>query len=264
MTFFTDLDNTLIYSYKHETGPQKVNVEIYQGREISFMTKYSYELLQKVSRKLLLVPVTTRTTEQYDRIDLGITTPEYALVCNGGILLKNGKEDRQWYQDSLHMVSDTKDEMKYAYDFLEKDSRRIFDLRFIRGLFIFTKCQNPREVVRELKDRLDLCKVNVFYNGSKVYVLPKILGKGQGIKRLHKYTGGGITIAAGDSEFDISMLNEADAAVAPAGLKDQGRLGEHTIFMPGEKCFSDELLSYVTEWCENQALVSGKNYRHMF
>ena len=35
----TDLDNTLIYSYKHELGNEKRNVELYQGREISFITE---------------------------------------------------------------------------------------------------------------------------------------------------------------------------------------------------------------------------------
>ena len=40
--FFCDLDNTLIYSYKHEIGSKKRCVELYQGREISFMTEQTY------------------------------------------------------------------------------------------------------------------------------------------------------------------------------------------------------------------------------
>ena len=36
--FFTDLDNTLIYSYRRDIGRDKVCVELYQGREISFVT----------------------------------------------------------------------------------------------------------------------------------------------------------------------------------------------------------------------------------
>ena len=44
----TDLDNTLIYSYKHDIGIQKRNVEIYQGREISYITDKTYDLLKKV------------------------------------------------------------------------------------------------------------------------------------------------------------------------------------------------------------------------
>ena len=60
----TDLDNTLIYSYKHELGNEKRNVELYQGREISFITEKTYELLKKVNQQYQIVPVTTRTVEQ--------------------------------------------------------------------------------------------------------------------------------------------------------------------------------------------------------
>ena len=83
----TDLDNTLIYSYKHEIGGPKTCVEIYQGREISFMTETSHRLLGQLCSKpgVLVVPTTTRTLEQYQRINLGIGVPEYALVCNGCI-----------------------------------------------------------------------------------------------------------------------------------------------------------------------------------
>ena len=89
----TDLDNTLIYSYKHEIGGPKTCVEIYQGREISFMTETSHRLLGQLCSKpgVLVVPTTTRTLEQYQRIDLGIGVPEYALVCNGGVLLHQGR-----------------------------------------------------------------------------------------------------------------------------------------------------------------------------
>ncbi|MDE6056296.1 MAG: HAD family hydrolase, partial [Lachnospiraceae bacterium] len=78
--FHTDLDNTLIYSYKHNIGEKKRCVEIYQGREISFVTQETYRLLQMLSERkgqVLIVPTTTRTIEQYQRIDLGVGTFPY-------------------------------------------------------------------------------------------------------------------------------------------------------------------------------------------
>ena len=94
--FNTDLDKTLIYSYKHDIGNDKLCAEIYQGRQVSFVTRRTAELLKRVNETVLLVPTTTRTLEQYVRIDLGIGTPHYALVCNGGILLTDGEEDSGW------------------------------------------------------------------------------------------------------------------------------------------------------------------------
>ena len=51
-----------------------------------------------------------------------------------------------------------------------------------------------------------------------MYVVPKNLSKGNGIKRFKKYVEGDVVIAAGDSEFDISMLLEANKGLAPYGF----------------------------------------------
>ena len=81
VVFFADLDNTLIYSYKHDIGADKVGVELYNDRVISFMTPKSYVLLKQADKRTLFVPTTTRTPEQFARIDLGIAS-KYVLVCN--------------------------------------------------------------------------------------------------------------------------------------------------------------------------------------
>ena len=59
-----DLDNTLIYSYKYDIGNDRINAEVYQGREISFLTGTTYENLRKLKEKLLIVPTSTRSIEQ--------------------------------------------------------------------------------------------------------------------------------------------------------------------------------------------------------
>ena len=159
---FTDLDNTLIYSRKTFIE-DKINVEIYNGEEISFMSKYSNELLCKLSAHLLIVPITTRTYTQYKRINLGIL-PEYVLCANGGILLKNGIISEEWYKKSLDIVKDSASERKKAFDILKKDKRRIFECRNIDDLFIFTKCDNIEDVVEELFQRLDIGLVDILYN----------------------------------------------------------------------------------------------------
>ena len=100
----TDLDNTIIYSYKHEIGPEKRNVELYQGREISFITEKTYALLQQVKKRMLVVPTSTRSLEQYQRIDLGVGAFPYALVCNGGLLLVDGKIDEHWNRETLELI----------------------------------------------------------------------------------------------------------------------------------------------------------------
>lgn len=42
-----DMDNTIIYSYKRNIGENKLNVELYNGREISFISEKTHDLLKK-------------------------------------------------------------------------------------------------------------------------------------------------------------------------------------------------------------------------
>lgn len=220
MVLHADLDNTIIYSYRHDIGEQKRNVELYQGREISFITEETYALLRELKEKLLIVPTSTRTVEQYQRIQLGIGSFPYALVCNGGVLLRDGRKDMAWYERSLRLIKESRAELQKAHRLLENDPRRSFELRFIEDLFLFTKCEDPGQVVEDLNHALRPQTVKVFHNGVKVYVVPVNLSKGKAVERFRQYVRGRV-FAAGDSAFDLSMLRAADVGLAPHGFSLQ-------------------------------------------
>lgn len=239
----TDLDNTIIYSYKHDIGNEKMNVELYKEREISFISNHTYELLKKVKEEFLIIPTSTRTKEQYNRIDLKIGIFKYALVCNGSVLLVDGKKDKDWYEESLRLAKPSNLEVKKALEYLENDKRRTFELRYIEDLFVFTKCDEAETVVNELREYLDKNLVNVFNNKEKVYVLPTSLSKGKAIERLRKYLKVEFIIAAGDSEFDISMVEAADVGLVPYGFKSEFNIKSDIYEMGKEGLFSEQLLS---------------------
>ncbi|MCI9546827.1 MAG: HAD family hydrolase [Lachnospiraceae bacterium] len=243
--FHVDLDNTLIFSYKRDIGQEKRCVEVYQGREISFITEKTYELLQKVRERALIVPTTTRTQEQYRRIDLGIGDLPYALVCNGGVLLENGKEDEKWRARSLELVRDCQGQLRKAMDLLEKEPERELEVRFLEEMFVFTKCRNPAEAVDVLRESLDTGLVDVLRNGQKVYVVPKSLRKGRAVERFRQYKRAGQVFAAGDSAFDVTMLEAADLAVAPQALKSGFSLSACVTGMLGKAVYSEEVLEYI-------------------
>lgn len=245
--FFSDLDNTLIYSYKHDIGEDKVGVELYNDRVISFMTGKSYARLKEADRRLLFVPVTTRTPEQYARIDLGVK-PQYALVCNGGMLLKGGVRDEEWYRDSLELINASEAEMKKAYELMDCDEDRCFEVRSIYELFLFTKSEKPQETVERLKAGIDLQKLGIFSNGQKIYAVPKNMDKGTAIRRFGQRFGVDKCIAAGDSAFDVPMLREVDFAFAPRGLwetedmQNMTNIGACAVCDTDEEFFSDFIL----------------------
>lgn len=312
IVFHADLDNTLIYSYKRDIGREKVGVEIYQNRVISYMTPESHRRLKEISKNVLLIPTTTRTAEQYGRIDLGIETPLYALVCNGGVLLKNGCEDADWYEESLRLTADCRGELIRAEKLLQQDAHRSFEVRNIKELFVFTKSDRPELTAGLLRAALDLSMVDVFQNGVKVYVLPKSLTKGRAVRRMRKrlaseaaetelrrinerfaaedapfseasgkkiqinelserpahseknQNGGSpigepFVIAAGDSEFDVSMAGEADLFMAPSALREQvfREVGEteetdRLLFAEESELFSDFVLRNVLQIAEEK------------
>lgn len=248
-----DLDNTLIYSCKHIFGAEKPdgrwrNVETYQGRKISYMTEKTQELLRYLRKKCLLVPTTTRTIEQYNRIEIDAEPFDYALVCNGGILLINGESDPSWYERSRELIEDCTKELRRALSLLEKEPLRKFELRFIEELFVFTKCNDPDTVISGLKTELDTEKIDVLANGEKVYAVPKKLNKGMALQRFCEYIGADEVIAAGDSEFDVSMVEAADIGIVPSGFCRKHQVGGNIKEMKGESFFSDEMLSWIKEY----------------
>lgn len=256
--FCCDLDNTLIYSWKHEIGCKKRCVEIYQEREISFMTDTTYRLLNKVKDMVSIVPTTTRTVEQYQRIDLGIGTLDYALMCNGGVLFLHGKEDISWYEETKELVAESRKELAFGEELLLKDKNRCFEVRNIRELFLFTKSSNPKASAACLKERIDGEKAQVFCNGNKVYIVPIQLNKGSALLRLKKRLQAELVIAAGDSGFDIPMLNQADFAVAPAELKGAEGISERVYFTNEKMLFSEALLKKIPDFTKEKGKTADK------
>lgn len=244
-----DLDNTLIYSYKHDVGNDRRNVEIYQGREVSFLTETTYGNLKKIRERILIVPTSTRSIEQYRRINLGIGNLPYALVCNGGVLLVNGEKEPSWYQTSLQMIRESLPALDRARHFLEKDTRRKFELRFIEDMFLFTKCDEPENVVIELQEILDTNLADIFHNKEKVYVVPEKLSKGTAVERFREYINADRIIAAGDSRFDVSMLRAADIGIAPHGFRQEFSLDFYIEEVSGDKIFSDEMTERILDLC---------------
>lgn len=215
MIFYSDLDNTIIFSYKKIEG-DAVCVEEKDGKKLSYMSTQSYELLQKINNKILFVPVTTRSLEQYERLSIiknGF--PQYALVCNGGILLKENKIYKPWFDETLNLIKPFLSEIKKGLQLLKEDKNIIFDIRFVDDVFVFTKSSNIEFSIKRLENNLDKNKVFVASNGSKLYIFPKILTKGEAVKRFLKLFNFQKTISAGDSIFDVSMLLKTDKSIIP-------------------------------------------------
>ena len=214
---FSDLDGTLIFSASRKR-PGDIVCEYKDGAEISCITRRQADLLPGLE----VIPVTTRSVEQYRRICFpeGFS-PEYALTDNGGTLLVNGFPDPEWTAHTARLVRECAGELERCRGVLEHDSGRSFEIRMVDGMFLFTKSADPENTLRKLNE-VSGAAVRCFATGAKVYALPAGLCKGAAVRRLAgrlaEQRGSGRMICAGDSAMDIPMLNAADAAVFPEDI----------------------------------------------
>lgn len=237
-TLFSDLDGTLIFSAKRKQVGDIV-IERKNGEEISCVTERQAELFPRLEN---VIPVTTRSIEQYRRIEFerfGFS-PKYALCDNGGTLLVNGERDAEWTEWSSGIFAECEGELSRFRELLERDPRRSFDVRLVDRLFLFTKSAKPPETLEYL-GLGERCEC--FFTGEKVYVVPKKLNKGAAVKRLAERLELAEFAAAGDSLMDLPMLNAARTAVFTENIPEEKVTAREKIIRPRER-FSE----FVTEF----------------
>lgn len=214
--FACDLDNTLIHSYRKKAD-NDICVEILNDKEQSFVTPSAYRLIQNIAENdnVLLLPVTTRSVEQYKRIKWPDScVPELALVCNGSVLLKNGEYEHEWYEYSKKVTAPYSDELKRLSE--KYSTYNCFKtVRIVDDMFLFTYCYEKDAIEQIAAECSKDTELSAEYSGSKLYFFPPAANKGTAVKRFLQLYGADKIIAAGDSLIDCSMLNVVDTALVP-------------------------------------------------
>ena len=237
---FIDLDNTIIFSYRHDIG-EKVAVEYYQGRQQSYMPVDAFEILQTKDNDVL-IPLTSRTLAQYERVRLFADgrIPQYALLDNGGILLINGKTDKEWTAETERMLGKDIEIMKSC----QESFGRFGKIKLQDGLVYLLKLHDVSDMpyIEEIVYEKGLM---IFRHMDKVYICSQKLTKGNAIKRFVEKYHSDYVISAGDSWVDVSMMEVSDAGVYSADLQDE--LGDNTnVILVENKYIFQELMKICT------------------
>ncbi len=200
-----DLDNTLIHSHRHKKE-NDICIEILSDKEQSFITPHTLELLKKITDNITLLPVTTRSTEQYMRIKW-YNSPEYALVANGTVLLKNNvpfkREDISRY---IPEIESLKNKIN-PDDFLK--------IRFVDDMYLFAYCDENSDTKFLAEKYSDLTGLNTQYSGRKIYFFPPPADKGKAVEKFAEEYNFDFIISAGDSTIDLPMLEISDISIVP-------------------------------------------------
>lgn len=210
--FCFDLDNTFIYSHRRRITGEKITAEIFENKKQSFMTRYTYDFMRN-NKDIKMIPVTTRTRNQYERVFILNGICDTAVVCNGGSILINGVIDESWESETIKLAGNEIDAVNVAMKFIRrfKDS---YEIHAAAPYMVYFRSDNTAEEAELIKNNFDMEKLYVGHDGRKVYCIAKSVNKGQAILRLREKFGLENIIAAGDSEFDIPMLNMASEALA--------------------------------------------------
>ena len=243
--FACDLDNTLIHSYKHRTDDD-ICIEIYNGREQSFISNRAVELLKEVVKKVLFIPVTTRSIEQYQRIQwIEGTKPEYAVVSNGANLIHNDNIDLKWnsYFFNEH-IQPYIDELEHQQILLSQNPNFTI-CRFVDDSFLFLKCSDAVDVESISTELQEQTNLTVQYSGRKIYLFPPKLNKGEALLRLKQIFNPNKVFCAGDSVIDVPMLNLADIAYSPSNFSYISNHGHHIKFTSIETTLEEIIKNFL-------------------
>lgn len=248
--FASDLDNTLLFSYKHKQNCD-ICVEYLQGKQQGFFTPKSIKLLQKINSLVEFIPVTSRSVEQYQRIQFPKDTlPHYAVTTNGAILLIDGEVDPDWYQISRQAVDPWQRELQNIYEMLNK-MPLAKHFRIVDDMYLFTTCENPQDAAHVAYEIAPKTQLDVTIAGRKVYFCPPAINKGQALKRLKDLFSAKYTISAGDTTMDIPMLEKADCAIIPDRSLSTKLFPSFTYIHKGNQRFPEYVLQQVELFLQN-------------
>ena len=254
-----DLDQTLIYSERSALRPftaTDVWVEDYEGKPLSFMTGAAHVALAELAKQHVVVPVTTRTPEQFGRVRLPVPLP-WALCANGGVLLVDGQRDSGWDEQVRHGLNQV----------LAAGSVRgwldpvagagwVRSVRQVEELFVYlvatSRAAIPPFWLEELRARASEHGWAVSVQGRKVYLVPDgVLCKGAAARALAERLGARL-LAAGDSLLDTALLQVADVAIRPAHgeLHLTGGVAGVAVTTASGAEAAEEVLMYLAERAE--------------
>jgi len=259
-----DLDQTLIYSTSGRFGAPTPDAEIRDEVRLhqveahaesgtrTFIAEALPALVDALRERATVVPVTTRTRAQFERIaPLGSIGFDPSLCSNGGTLLVNGRPDAAWAAEvTRDLVEDgwTVGEAAAHLDGLGLDRKAA---RVADGIFCYVVVADVDAAQAQI-DRIQAEYEShgwvACLSGRKLYALPAGLTKARAVVRLAKRLGAPVIVAIGDSVLDLPMLSVADYSIAPAHADRAVRqIADHVTASSGPLA-AMEALTAAAEW----------------
>lgn len=219
---FSDLDGTLVFSSRHlDSAADRVLVEYLHGKPQAWMTENSWRSIHDVRQNAHFVPVTTRTRDQYLRINLPGGEPEYAIVANGGRIFHNGQTDTEWeaaVEDSSWGFS----RVGAVVDTLRRhlDGQPWVGKVGSHDSIVYIVTRRGETAPEKLFSLANQVAADNGYTahpqGRKTHLIPSHVTKEAAAAEVADRLGVTRTIASGDHQLDAGLMLWADEAIQPA------------------------------------------------
>lgn len=240
VTFCSDVDGTLIY---YVNRLMELPEPVYLQCKNQFMTRESRQLLQEVRQKVEFLPVTARSIEKYREIADDLRNPNFALVCNGAVLLANGGIVTEWLQESKALAEKSEEDFDQVIAFCKKQPS-VKNITWEHGVRILVTTSNTRELKKKLTANVELKTVDLWIAGNVLEAVPKCLTKGEAVKRWREQFAPKFLVVAGNGEIDLTMANYADVLLVPETLTSKVKTSNVKVV---EGIFSDGVLREVLD-----------------
>lgn len=238
MLYFSDLDRTLIYSSKIANfSINNVCIEKLKGKDISYISKKSIRNIEKLLKFMTIIPVTTRTIEQYRRIEFAHHNInfQWAIVSNGSYILKNNEPIKEWDNHIKQIKNQSEDLLKVFEKFsLYKNINGLVKTKIAEDNFFYCIIDKTNFQFDDLERFIYYLKEsnwNYYLNGRKLYFMPKGMTKENAINFLLKSFKESSFIASGDSILDLNMLNLSNVAYIPKHADILHNVANNKIFI---------------------------------
>ncbi|QIZ09629.1 hypothetical protein HFZ78_25550 [Priestia megaterium] len=227
MIFASDLDRTLVYSKRaiKELGELDKTVikpvEKKDNNWVAYMTERSFFALKELSLTSLFVPVTTRTTEQFNRFyifneDIQL---KYAITSNGANIINKGEIMKDWSTYIFQRMNAESVPQNELLAILKREGFH-FDgqIKQAENLFFYFILNSlpPASDQKAINDLAVSYGWRISIQGRKLYFIPLAISKGDALEFISKREGMEVIAGAGDSVLDWDFLKNCQYRFVPA------------------------------------------------
>lgn len=273
VVLFTDLDNTLTFSARaiREEGLNPEDLPLIEVEHTikNNHTSYIHQILGKgldsliKQRLLVVVPVTSRSQDQVERMNLPFYY-DYAIVNNSGTLLAHTPDTKRdaslgiAYHDEIEKIRATFVHIpfeEYADQVATIDGKRPEIFGHVLSLVI-RDLELTTEQIQQLKTFADSNDLTFSKQGVKILFGSKILTKANGIKFIRENIyPKSYTVSAGDSTLDVAMETVTDEFISLLDTENQQLYpptGKRTQLKNTGVVGSLEILSILQQRCHSE------------